>query len=79
MQLMSKYIFRRFYQRKKSEHLILMESIINYLKNSPQCRAQTSELRKLVGPIYSKLLKSPEYGKYIDSHIVSQHFVNYLV
>lgn len=56
-----------------------MESIINYLKNSPQCRAQTSELRKLVGPIYSKLLKSPEYGKYIDSHIVSQHFVNYLV
>ncbi|XP_066261797.1 general transcription factor 3C polypeptide 1 [Euwallacea similis] len=62
---------RRFSQVIKSKSHVLLENIVNLLKNSPDCTAPLEEVKELFDPLnsFKMLFKNQEYSKYFDMNI----------
>lgn len=56
--------------------MLIAEQIINVMKERPDCRIEFSELKKIfeefMQPI-SKIIKSPEFRKYVKTELVSKY------
>ncbi|KAL1502835.1 hypothetical protein ABEB36_007921 [Hypothenemus hampei] len=61
---------KRFFSKKKSKHLFMMDTIMNYLKKYPEYTAPYSTVQALFNQnAWSKLLKTSEFTKYLDANI----------
>lgn len=67
---------KRFYHKIKPKQMLIAEQIINVMKERPDCRIEFSELKKIfeefMQPV-SKIIKSPEFRKYIKTELVSKY------
>ncbi|CAG9770226.1 unnamed protein product [Ceutorhynchus assimilis] len=60
---------RRFYHKRKTKYLIMMENVFQYMKKCPGYRAQYKDVRSLFNSNVQKFFKHQEFNKYIDTSI----------
>lgn len=73
-------LLTRFYRRVKSMQLLIAERIVNTLRSKPNFRMPMTELRTMF-PFFEptmKVLKNPEFRKFIKADVVSSVCYFYL-